>query len=223
MTHPKLPDTCEGLRALITQAQVELGRLAQAQDPDIWTRIKGQEACKRAIIVAAVQRHPMLFVGPPKTSKSMLVQAATQLEVAATGICLPVDDIDNRKAWAALLKKHKTAIAGAYIYSEVPAVPTRTLLNPQHGTTLARALEHVASARNIVDTLPTDNPTSILDENCKALLRQAMTELGITAKSLNVILQVSLSIAALDGNPKVQVQHVAEAIQYAPERIRAGD
>ena len=47
-----------------------------------------------------------------------------------------------------------------------------------------------------------------------ALLRQAMTRLGLSARAYHRVLRVARSIADLAGNPAVTSAHVAEAVQY---------
>ena len=53
-----------------------------------------------------------------------------------------------------------------------------------------------------------------LDEGCEALMRGAYERLGLTARSYDRILRVARTVADLDGSENIQVQHLAEALQY---------
>ena len=54
----------------------------------------------------------------------------------------------------------------------------------------------------------------VMDEESKALLRSAITQLGLSARAHDRILKVARTIADLDGKERLEVPHVAEAIQY---------
>ena len=53
-----------------------------------------------------------------------------------------------------------------------------------------------------------------LNDECKALARQAFDRLGLTARSFDRLLRVARTIADLEGCEEIQVMHIAEAIQY---------
>ena len=215
MTTATLPDDLTELSSLIMAAQAHLKHRALAQQPDIWSLIKGQEAAKRAIIVAAVQKHSMILIGRPHTSKTMLVLAAAQLGVAAVEVCIPANQIDNPHNWQVMydrmLKRHAKDISRASIYAEVPDVPTRVMLKPWYGETLSQAGDRLSKAGGL--------PPETLDDLSKSLLQQAVTELQIPPGRIAGVISVARSIAALDHSDHIQIQHVAESVQYWPERI----
>ena len=52
----------------------------------------------------------------------------------------------------------------------------------------------------------------------RSLLRAAMTQLGMSARSYHCILKLSRTIADLEGAKDIATHHLAEAIQYRPRR-----
>ena len=53
-----------------------------------------------------------------------------------------------------------------------------------------------------------------LNDACLLLMKQAMDELGLSARAYDKVRRVARTIADLDGAPNIQELHVAEAVQY---------
>ena len=54
----------------------------------------------------------------------------------------------------------------------------------------------------------------ILGKEENDLLKMAMTELNFSARAYDKILKISRTIADLGGGERIQIEHLAEAIQY---------
>ena len=52
------------------------------------------------------------------------------------------------------------------------------------------------------------------DEQGHLMIKQAMQKMGLSARAFERILKVARTIADLDENEKIQVAHIAEAIQF---------
>jgi magnesium chelatase family protein len=57
-----------------------------------------------------------------------------------------------------------------------------------------------------------------LDESGRSLVRQAMTQLQLTARAFHRVLKLARTIADLSGDEEIVTQHLAEALQYRPRR-----
>ena len=53
-----------------------------------------------------------------------------------------------------------------------------------------------------------------LDDAGKDVLKQAMTELGLSARAYDKVRRLARTIADLEGSEQVLLPHVAEAISY---------
>ena len=113
------------------------------------------------------------------------------------------------------------------IHVEVPAVAYRQLAASSGGTSSSQMRAQVETARraqagrNGHTAVPNaalsgrqlDNLAK-LDEAGRELLRQAMTELGLSARAYDKVRRVARTIADLEGSEPIQLHHVAEAIGY---------
>jgi magnesium chelatase family protein len=57
-----------------------------------------------------------------------------------------------------------------------------------------------------------------LDESGRSLVRQAMTQLQLTARAFHRVLKLARTIADLSGDEEILTHHLAEALQYRPRR-----
>ena len=53
-----------------------------------------------------------------------------------------------------------------------------------------------------------------LDAAGETILKQAMTEMGLSARAHDKILRVARTIADIEGQDNIQPHHIAEAVQY---------
>jgi magnesium chelatase family protein len=114
------------------------------------------------------------------------------------------------------------------LHIEVPGVPFQELSAQADGTASAAMRQQVSQARAVQrrrfgadgHTLNSRMTTRqlrrhcALDEEGKELLKQAMEELGLSARAHDRILRVSRTIADLEGSADIKAGHVVEAISY---------
>ena len=140
---------------------------------------------------------------------------------------MPTDAMSRAAMERYLGRLSKPLIDRVDIHVEAPAVPWKQLsatdLPP--GTSTAEMREQVDTAREQQrarqgPVLNADLPGRELDrigrfaEDAKALMGQAISELGLSARAYDKIRRVSRTIADLEQSPDVQLGHVAEAVQY---------
>jgi magnesium chelatase family protein len=112
------------------------------------------------------------------------------------------------------------------IHVEVPAVPYRELTSRRQGTDSATMSKQVLSAREIQHKrFNNSTPNAAMDsrllkqhcdlsDGCLLLMKQAMDELGLSARAYDKVRRVARTIADLEGAENIQEQHLAEAVQY---------
>ncbi len=112
------------------------------------------------------------------------------------------------------------------IHVEAPAVPWKELSRAPVGTSSAQMREQVGAARaRQIARQGATTPNSRLsgkqldslapfDDAARALLGQAMGELGLSARAYDKIRRVSRTLADLDGSDAIGSQHVGEAVGY---------
>lgn len=139
----------------------------------------------------------------------------------------PTDEISQRQMERYLSKISGPLIERIDIHVEVPAVPFGQLDSAQRGTDSKTMRQQVIAARQIQlkrnsSSTKTNSTLSArdldefvrMDAEGKILMRQAITELGLSARAYDKIRCIACTIADLEDCMDVSVQHVAEAIQY---------
>jgi magnesium chelatase family protein len=95
-------------------------------------------------------------------------------------------------------------------------VPQSAIRNPQSAMDNGKPPGHTA---NSTITNASMSPRQVrqfckLDSAGETILKQAMTEMGLSARAHDKILRVARTIADIEGNENIQPHHVAEAVQY---------
>jgi magnesium chelatase family protein len=112
------------------------------------------------------------------------------------------------------------------IHIEVPAVPYRELTGKHKGTDSLTMRRSVEQARARQHARFSDSTTNArmgskqlqkhcdLNDTCLLLMKQAMDELGLSARAYDKVRRVARTIADLDASDAIHEHHIAEAIQY---------
>lgn len=114
------------------------------------------------------------------------------------------------------------------IHLEVPALSSSDLLYYQQGETSKDIRNRVEDARAFQSDRFNNQNTALnaylnhkqikeycpLSEDCKKFMKQAIDELGISARAYDKILKVARTIADLANEKTLAAGHIAEAIQY---------
>jgi len=143
---------------------------------------------------------------------------------------MPDGGVSSRGAERREMDRYLAKISGPFvdridIHVEVPAVPWKQLEGAARGTGSESMRERVLRARDKQRERqgPITNARlrgrdldelAPMEESARALLGQAMTELGLSARAYDKIRRVARSIADVDGGETIAIAHVAEAIQY---------
>ncbi|MBI1991728.1 MAG: YifB family Mg chelatase-like AAA ATPase [Candidatus Omnitrophica bacterium] len=114
------------------------------------------------------------------------------------------------------------------LHIEVPAVPFQTLTQAQDGEPSAAIKARVLKARerqrkrfakegvfaNAQMRHKQVQKHCAMTDGAKTLLKQAMEELGLSARAYDKVLKVARTIADVSAHDLLQPEHIAEAIQY---------
>ena len=112
------------------------------------------------------------------------------------------------------------------IHVEVPTVPYRELTSRRPGTDSATMRKQVLAAREVQrKRFGTDMPNAAMDsrilkqhadlsDGCLLLMKQAMEEMGLSARAFDKVRRVARTIADIEGAEHINENHIAEAVQY---------
>jgi magnesium chelatase family protein len=131
------------------------------------------------------------------------------------------------------IEKYLSRISGPLIdridiHIEVPPVPYRELRSKHDGSDSATMREQVLAARHRQSERFGRESTTLnsrmssrqlrshcrLDEAGEQMLKQALTELGLSARAHDKILRVARTIADIAGTAEIKSEHISEAIMY---------
>ncbi|MBE9491888.1 MAG: YifB family Mg chelatase-like AAA ATPase [Bacteroidetes bacterium] len=135
---------------------------------------------------------------------------------------------------AGMVQKYLNKISGPLmdridIHIEVVPVPFNELVKDKPAEKSEIIRERVIAARKIQETRFKENKGTYsnaqmssrllrkicqINEDGKALLKNAIEKLNLSARAYDRILKVSRTIADLENSPDIQTHHLAEAIQY---------
>ena len=122
------------------------------------------------------------------------------------------------------------------IHVDVPRVPFQKLTDLTGGETSATIRARVEQARQVQEARFAGQgkanllvngdmgPAEVqhfcqLDEPGRNLMRAAMQQMDLSARAYHRVLKLSRTIADLAADAEIQVQHLAEALQYRPRGV----
>ena len=135
---------------------------------------------------------------------------------------------------AGAVKRYLNKVSGPLmdridIHIEVTPVPISQLNKEEKSESSAAIRERVVAARAIQTARFANHPGvycnaqmgskltrqfCALDDECRAIMEQAMNRLGLSARAYDRILRVSRTIADLEASPDIKTYHLQEAITY---------
>jgi len=205
-----MPDS--KLATLRNQVADELARRSKAaiKGHDAAAIIYGNEAAKRALVVAAAGRHSILFIGPPNCGKTMMRAVALEIGLTDTFEARPCpcgwrSHRDHPcRCSAKQAERHIAKLPLADITVEMHQPENRDRIMP--GSSLPEMQQYIANA--------IDHETLDLDETASRLLRASVQEMGLDEAVRQRVVQVARTIANLDQAERIHSAHVCEAVNY---------
>lgn len=147
------------------------------------------------------------------------------------------DPVRDCSCTSAMVTRYQKRISGPLldridIHAEVPRVEFDKLADDRLGEPSKNIRERVEAARerqrvrfegteliSNADMGPSEvRQFCALDSSGRTLVRQAMTQLQLTARAFHRVLKLARTIADLVGEAEIQTPHLAEALQYRPRR-----
>lgn len=204
------------LSKLLRDVEEEARRRIVEPKGDVFSQIRSQEAGKRALLIAAVGKHSIHFVGPRGCGKTMLRSAGLSIGVTKSFESHPCPCgyySDPRKSCECSeeeILKFRLEWPVAEIEVEVTSLSARDMLTTIKGTSLKDVKQQIPSAK------PT--PSLKLTPESESLLKSAVSEMGLSARNVDQTLRVARSIAWVGWHSEIQVSDIVEAINYQPRR-----
>jgi magnesium chelatase family protein len=139
---------------------------------------------------------------------------------------MPVDQVGRRAMDHYLSRLSGPLIDRIDIHVEAPAVPWKQLAAAPTGTSSAQMRDQAAKARRRqVERQGATTPNSrlsgrqldtlaVMTDEARTMLGQALTELGLSARAYDKIRRVARTIADMAESATLELQHIAEAVQY---------
>ena len=140
----------------------------------------------------------------------------------------PTDEFSQRQMEQYLSRLSKPLIDRIDLHVEVPAVPHHQLTGKAPEGTGSTAMRQQVSQARAAQAKRNGGPLktnatlsgreldkhAALDDVGREVLKQAMTELGLSARAYDKVRRVARTIADMEGLEAVQHHHIAEAVQY---------
>ncbi len=116
------------------------------------------------------------------------------------------------------------------LFVDVPRVAYEKLTEPPSGTSSEDVRQRVATAREVqrarfngsgIVANAEMGPVEVwndcqVEDAARSLLKMAMTQLSLSARSFHRVLKVARTVADLAGSEAILTEHLAEALQYRP-------
>jgi magnesium chelatase family protein len=187
--------------------------------------MRGNEHVKRAVEVAAVQNHAIVFMTHRPNRPTAEIYAAWLAQfgnehtvVLEPCYCGHYGDVYHQcecqpraiRRWENRTK-YRVAKANGALWVEISYVPFEKLVSARKPESDETILARIERARFNLKAMKKAHE---LDGASQRLLQAAMRQLALTETQINQMLSVTTSIAALDNNRSSNVVYLAEALQY---------